>query len=62
MSLNRRDVLKIAAVAGAAVTLPLARSGFTGTTAVRMAASKMPAPFTLPFVRPSELGPVGTRP
>jgi len=60
MSLNRRDVLKIAAVAGAAVTLPLARSGFTGTTALRMPASKMPAPFTLPFLRPSELGPVGS--
>jgi FtsP/CotA-like multicopper oxidase with cupredoxin domain len=58
MALHRRDVIKLGAVAGAAVTLPLARTGLS-KSASRLATSKMPARFTLPFQRPAELVPVG---
>jgi spore coat protein A len=58
MALNRRDVIKIGAVAGAAATLPLARTGLS-QSASRLPTSRMPARFTLPFQRPAELLPVG---
>jgi FtsP/CotA-like multicopper oxidase with cupredoxin domain len=58
MALNRRDIIKIGGVAGLAATLPLARTGLTGS-ASRLPTSKMPAMFTLPFQRPAELAPVG---
>lgn len=48
MSLNRRDLLKAGVFAGAAVALPTAR--FVGaSSANRLAESKLPKPFTLPF-------------
>src|SRR6476620_5560571 len=59
MALNRRDIIKIGGVAGLAATLPLARTGLTGS-ASRLPTSKMPGMFTLPFQRPAELAPVGT--
>src|SRR4051794_987755 len=60
MTLTRRDLIKIAAVGGAAAALPLERAAFTATTATRMPTSAMPKYFTLPFVRPNELPSVGT--
>jgi spore coat protein A len=48
MSLTRRDLLKTGVFAGAAVALPTAR--FVGAaTASRMAETKLPKPFSLPF-------------
>jgi spore coat protein A, manganese oxidase len=48
MSLNRRDLLKTGVFAGAAVALPTAR--FVGAaTANRLAETKLPKPFTMPF-------------
>jgi len=59
MSLSRRDMIKIAVVGGAAMTLPLERVAFTSTSARRMPTSAMPKYFTLPFVRPTELAQAG---
>ena len=52
MSLTRRDVIKAGVFAGAAVSLPLSRvvSGQSATN--RIAASKLPLPFSLPFDTP----------
>jgi spore coat protein A, manganese oxidase len=57
--ITRRDVLKTGVFAAAAVALPVqrvvsARSTFTG----RIAESKLPAPFTLPFTRPPVATPI----
>src|SRR4051794_26272256 len=57
MEMRRRDLLKVAAAGGAALALPLERVGFT-SSAPRMATSKMPKQFSLPFRRPPELNPV----
>jgi FtsP/CotA-like multicopper oxidase with cupredoxin domain len=53
MSLTRRDVIKAGVFAGAAMSMPLSRvvSGQSALTN-RMAASKLPRPFTLPFRSP----------
>ncbi|MEY2583909.1 MAG: hypothetical protein QOE09_3758 [Ilumatobacteraceae bacterium] len=53
MSLTRRDVIKAGVFAGAAMSLPLSRvvSG-QSVLSNRMAASKLPKPFTIPFVPP----------
>ncbi|QWZ08706.1 multicopper oxidase domain-containing protein [Nocardioides panacis] len=60
MTLSRRDLIKIAVAGGAAMAIPLERSAFTATTATRMPTSKLPKYFSLPFLRPPELSPVGT--
>jgi spore coat protein A len=60
MALSRRDLIKVAVAGGAAMAIPLERSAFTATTATRMPTSKMPKAFSLPFLRPPELSPVGT--
>jgi spore coat protein A, manganese oxidase len=59
MSINRRDLIKIGAVGGAAMVLPLQHVAFTSSSATRMATSALPKRFTLPFRRPPELRPNG---
>ena len=61
MKLSRRDLLKAGMFAGAATALPLQRmvSGIDGFSR-RMPASKLPAPFTVPFARPKPATPVAT--
>jgi FtsP/CotA-like multicopper oxidase with cupredoxin domain len=60
MALSRRDLIKIAAAGGAAMAIPFERSAFTSSSAQRLPTSKMPAKFSLPFVRPPEISPAGT--
>ena len=60
MALSRRDLIKITVAGGAAMALPFERSAFTSGSANRLPTSKMPAKFSLPFVRPPEISPVGT--
>lgn len=60
MAVNRRDMMKIGAAAGVAATVPLARTGWAKSDA-KLAASKLPKPFTLAFKRPPDLAPVGFR-
>ncbi len=60
MSLSRRDIIKIGAVGGAALALPLQRVAFTASAPSRMPTSALPKYFTQPFVRPPELNPVGS--
>ena len=59
MSLTRRDLIKAGVFAGAALSLPLSRV-VSGQSALgnRMPASKLPKPFTTPFVRPPVAVPV----
>ena len=59
MSLTRRDVIKAGVFAGAAMSLPLSRV-VSGQSALdsRMAASKLPKPFTTPFAYPPVAVPV----
>jgi spore coat protein A, manganese oxidase len=59
-TLSRRDVLKIGAVGGAALALPLERIAQTKGGVERMRTRDMPRPFSLPFRRPPELSPSGT--
>ena len=59
MGLTRRDALKVAAVGGAAVALPLERAfGDAKIYANRIAESELPAPFTVPFSIPPVMKPV----
>ena len=58
MGLTRRDALKVAAVGGAAVALPLERAFGEVIYANRIAESELPAPFTLPFTIPPVIQPV----
>ncbi len=55
--LDRRDLLKAGVFAGAAVTLPTLR-GVGAAAPAKLAASKLPKPFTVPFVRPPDAVPV----
>src|SRR4051794_21301704 len=48
---SRRDVLKFSALGAAALTLPLERA-VRAKTVSQIAASKLPAPYTLPFAVP----------
>jgi spore coat protein A, manganese oxidase len=59
MSLTRRDIIKAGVFAGATLSLPLSRV-VSGQSALgnRMPASKLPKPFTTPFVRPPVAVPV----
>ncbi len=57
-ALSRRDVLKFGVLGSAAVALPLERSARAGALLpTRMPASKLPAPFTVPFTQPPVLAP-----
>jgi spore coat protein A, manganese oxidase len=49
--LNRRDVLKISAFGAAALAIPLQQAA-RGLTVQRMPTSKLPAPYTVPFIKP----------
>ncbi len=60
MTLSRRDLVKFGLVGGAALTLPLERIGMTSSSSNRMATSRMPKKFSLPFVRPFEISPAGS--
>jgi spore coat protein A, manganese oxidase len=59
MSLTRRDIIKAGVFAGATMSLPLSRV-VSGQSALgnRMPASKLPKPFTTPFVKPPVAVPV----
>ncbi|MEP7114756.1 MAG: multicopper oxidase family protein, partial [Ilumatobacteraceae bacterium] len=61
MTLSRRDVIKAGVFAGATLSLPLSRV-VSGQSALdsRMAASKLPKPFTTPFAYPPVAVPVRT--
>ncbi len=59
MTLSRRDLLKITAIGGVAAVLPWERIAYTKDEARRMATSRMPKPFTLPFVTPPEISSAG---
>jgi len=61
MALSRRDLIKTGVFAGAALSLPLNRvvSG-QSAFANQMPTSKLPLPFTVPFVRPPLAVPVRT--
>jgi FtsP/CotA-like multicopper oxidase with cupredoxin domain len=58
---SRRDVLKLGVFGGAVLALPLERSGHaqTGGTG-RLATSRLPKPFIVPFAAPPVLAPVRT--
>ena len=58
MALTRRDLVKAGVFAGAALSLPLSESS-SGQSALdnRMPTSKLPKPFTMPFVRSAGRGP-----
>ena len=61
MTLSRRDMLKMGLLGGRPVALPLERTVRADSGPVnRIAASKLPAPFTIPFTAPSALVPYRT--
>ena len=60
MSLSRRDLLKIGALGGAAVALPLERIAQTKGGVDRMRTSAMPKPFSLRFKTPPVAVSTGT--
>ena len=61
MTLSRRDMLKMGLLGGAAVALPLERTVRADTGPVnRIAAGRLPAPFTIPFSAPPALVPTRT--
>src|SRR6476619_3465342 len=58
MSLSRRDLMKLGVVGGAALALPLERTVNARSSAQgRLASSRLPKPFTLPFRAPQSLKP-----
>lgn len=58
MSLSRRDLMKLGVVGGAALALPLERTVRAGSVSqTRIASSRLPKPFTLPFRVPPVLAP-----
>jgi FtsP/CotA-like multicopper oxidase with cupredoxin domain len=58
--LSRRDALKLGVLGSASLLLPLERRAFTasGPQGTRIAASKLPKPFTRPFAVPPVLQPI----
>ena len=57
--INRRDMLKLGVLGGAALMLPLERSARTQLSiANRIPESQLPAPFQVPFAAPPVLRPV----
>jgi spore coat protein A, manganese oxidase len=61
VEITRRQAIKLGLVGGAALTLPAGRLAFAGSLP-RMAASRLPRPYTLGFVRPPLLTPVRSGP
>lgn len=59
MSLDRRDFLKVGAAGGVAALMPWERLAYSKDPE-RMATSRLPRPFTLPFRVPPEIAPSGT--
>jgi spore coat protein A len=61
-SFSRREALKLGALGSAGLLLPLGRfaGAAGGSSANRIPSSGLPAPFSLPFVRPPVLSPVRT--
>ncbi|MFD1052946.1 multicopper oxidase family protein [Terrabacter terrigena] len=58
MSLSRRDLMKLGVVGGAALALPLERTvSARSSSQGRLASSRLPRPFTLPFRTPPVLRP-----
>ncbi|WP_374970013.1 multicopper oxidase family protein [Terrabacter sp. BE26] len=58
MSLSRRDLMKLGVVGGAALALPTERTVRAGSRSQsRLASSRLPKPFTLPFRVPPVLQP-----
>ena len=57
MKLNRRDLLKMSVLGGAALALPLERTLGEPPLANRIAESTLPAPFTIPFTVPPVIKP-----
>ena len=57
MALTRREMLKLSALAGGALMLPLERRVLAADTN-RIAESQLPPPFTIPFAVPAVLKPV----
>jgi FtsP/CotA-like multicopper oxidase with cupredoxin domain len=55
---SRRDALKLTAFGAAALTLPYT-AGLHGAQASQLPASKLPTPYTLPFMTPPVKQPVG---
>jgi spore coat protein A len=61
MEISRRTAIKVGIFGGAALLLPLERVGGADTSnPPRLASSKLPKPFTLPFQQPPLLTPVRT--
>lgn len=56
-TLSRRDVMKFGVLASAALALPLERVARAKTASDRVAVSKFPKPFTVPFTVPPEAVP-----
>jgi len=56
-SLSRRDALKASVFGAAALALPW-QSFVSAKSASRIASSKLPRPYTVPFVSPPVLAPV----
>jgi spore coat protein A len=57
--LSRRDVLKVSLLGAAALALPWQR-GVSAASTSRLASSKLPLPYTVPFAAPPVLQPVAT--
>jgi FtsP/CotA-like multicopper oxidase with cupredoxin domain len=58
-ALSRRDALKVSALAAAALALPW-RGTLSAKSASRIASSKLPTPYTVPFWTPPVLPPVSS--
>jgi FtsP/CotA-like multicopper oxidase with cupredoxin domain len=57
--LTRRDALKVGILGAAALALPYA-GGLSGARASEIAESRIPRPYSLPFVKPPMIAPTGT--
>ncbi len=60
MGLTRREVLKLGMVGSAALALPIQRVVSAASGPSRLAESRLPRPFTVPFATPPVLAPVRT--
>ncbi|WP_198940143.1 hypothetical protein [Micromonospora sp. CB01531] len=56
--LSRRDMLKLGVLGTAAATLPFERGATAANGVSRIAESRLPAPFTVPFASPPVVRPV----
>src|SRR6478735_12551996 len=62
MGVTRRDVVKISVLSGAAVGLPVSHAMGDSVSGNRIAESRLPKPFTKPFIQPEVAVPVRTDP